>query len=314
MSVRRTVFMFSGQGSQYFHMGRALYERSDVFRAELDRLDAIATPLVGESVVRTLYDERRSKVDTFDRLALTSPAIFMVEWALARAVVEAGVRPDVVLGVSNGSFAAAVMAGALEPAAALSLLAAQSHIVQRHCQPGAMIAVLDDVQLHRHPLLQDFSEVAAVNGPSHFVISTPAEHVVRIESFLQQRGVTFQRLQVSFAFHSRWIDDAEAHARASFKQMAPRPLILPLACCAYGTLLSNLPPDYFWQVARRPIRLAEAIAAAESSGDNDYVDLGPSGTLAALMKYVLPRNSAAKVRQILSPFGREWENFLRIIG
>src|SRR5688572_6962505 len=114
MSVRRrTVFMFSGQGSQYFHMGRALYERSDVFRAELDHLDALATPLVGQSVVRALYDERRSKADTFDRLALTSPAIFMVEWALARAVVEAGVRPDVVLGVSNGSFAAAVMAGAL---------------------------------------------------------------------------------------------------------------------------------------------------------------------------------------------------------
>src|SRR2546427_2386522 len=111
MEVSETVFMFSGQGSQYFHMGRALYEDNDTFHCWMVRLDEIALRLSGVSVIETLYSDAHGKGDPFDRTLLTHPAIFMVEYSLAQSLMQAGVWPDMVLGVSLGSFAAAAVAG-----------------------------------------------------------------------------------------------------------------------------------------------------------------------------------------------------------
>src|SRR5579872_4118204 len=105
--------MFSGQGSQYFQMGRSLYDNNDTFRHWMMQLDGIARELSGNSVIEALYAPQRRIGDVFDRTALTHPAIFMVEYSLAQTLIHAGVCPDIVLGVSLGSFAAAAVAGFL---------------------------------------------------------------------------------------------------------------------------------------------------------------------------------------------------------
>src|SRR5260370_1040196 len=103
--------MFSGQGSQYFQMGRELFEKNDTFRDWMVRLDDMARRLSGRSVIGILYSDLHGKGDPFDRTLLTHPAIFMVEYSLAQSLIHAGVCPDIVLGVSLGSFAAATVAG-----------------------------------------------------------------------------------------------------------------------------------------------------------------------------------------------------------
>ena len=103
MPAAETVFMFSGQGSQYFQMGRELFEKNETFRDWMIRLDDIPRHVSGKSVIEVLYSDVYGKGDRFDRTLLTHPAIFMVEYSLAETLVEAGVRPDMVLGVSLGS-------------------------------------------------------------------------------------------------------------------------------------------------------------------------------------------------------------------
>src|SRR6266404_8409287 len=115
-----TVFMFSGQGSHYFQMGRALYESNPVFAHWLDRMDKVVHDLTGRSVLTVLYGER-SKAEPFVDITATHPAIFMVEYALAQALMEKGVVPDYTLGTSLGSFAAASVSGCLSMEDALSL-------------------------------------------------------------------------------------------------------------------------------------------------------------------------------------------------
>src|SRR5215212_6073962 len=104
------VFLFSGQGSQYFQMGRALFETNRTFRTWMTRLDDLARQCSGRSVLDTLYSDRYAKGDPFDRTLLSHQAIFMVEYSLAQTLIEAGVWPDLVLGASLGSFAAASVA------------------------------------------------------------------------------------------------------------------------------------------------------------------------------------------------------------
>src|SRR6266571_5342822 len=100
----RTVFMFSGQGSQYYQMGRQLFDENPVFREWMMRLDALAHAATGRRVVNAIYGS--GKAEIFDQTSLTHPAIFMVEFALAQCLIAQGTRPDMTLGSSLGSFAA----------------------------------------------------------------------------------------------------------------------------------------------------------------------------------------------------------------
>src|SRR5262245_6689513 len=123
MSRLSTVFMFPGQGSQYYQMGADLFARHAGFKAHILRLDAVAKDLLGRSIVELVLDPGRKKADMFD--LYSSPAIFVMEYALARCLIEAGVMPDYLLSSSMGAYAAAAIAGATTPEAALRALAAQ---------------------------------------------------------------------------------------------------------------------------------------------------------------------------------------------
>ncbi|MGG2041218.1 acyltransferase domain-containing protein [Burkholderia gladioli] len=103
-------------------MGQPLYEQAPVFRREMDRLDAVVVrDLAGLSLVDRLYREGRPRSEPLDRTLVSHPAIFMVEYALARLLIESGVEPDAALGASLGAFIAAAVAGCLAPDDALAL-------------------------------------------------------------------------------------------------------------------------------------------------------------------------------------------------
>ena len=297
--------MFSGQGSQYFRMGQALYEQRPVFRHWMQRLDRIFTRAAGQSLLGTLYGQGRAKSETFDELSLTHPALFAVGFATAQTLIDGGVEPDIVLGTSVGAFIACALAGCLDVETAFAAVVGQAQAVQAHCEEGAMIAVLADPKLFEEANLSTFADLAALNFAGHFVIATSAAHVSRLEQTLRQRGLTFQRLSVRFAFHSRWIEPAGAPCTALLRSLATRAADTPIACCAGAQLLDAIPADYLWSVVRRPIRFRETIQRLESGGAVRYIDAGPAGTLATFAKYALPPGSRSQLHWILSPFGGE---------
>lgn len=312
MPVPEIVFMFSGQGSQHFHMGRALYEGNDTFRGWMDRLDDIARQASGESVIETLYSGARGKGDPFDRTLLTHPAIFMVEYSLAQALIHAGVSPDMVLGVSLGSFAAAAVAGFIEVEDALIAAIRQAIALEESCEPGGMTAVLGDPALFGEEFLSGRSELAAVNFSSHFVVSARRSELAEIEAALKKKSVGYQRLPVSFPFHSQWIDEAKGPFESFMHSVRRREGRLRLICCDLNAVLSGLPGDYLWNVVRRPIRFRETTTALERQGPRRYVDVGPAGTLATFLKYGLPATSTSTVHAVLTPYGVDQKNFATV--
>jgi bacillaene synthase trans-acting acyltransferase len=314
MIREKTVFMFSGQGSQYFQMGRQLFERNPTFRDCMLRLDAIARELSGNSIVEALYSPDRAKGMTFDRTLLTHPAIFMVEHSTAQALIRAGVVPDITLGTSLGSFAAATLAGVISVEDALSAIIAQARALETCCERGGMIAILADPVLYEQDFLASQSELAAVNFSSHFVVAATWDKCEAIEAALQARSVPWQRLPVSFAFHSRWIDDARRTFESFIESVAVRRAQLPLMCCGHAQVLTDLPRNYFWDVTRCPIRFQESISQLEQGGTYRYIDAGPAGTLATFLKYSLPTGSASKVQPLLTRHGRDQHGWAAVTG
>jgi acyl transferase domain-containing protein len=302
--------MFSGQGSQYYQMGRALFEGQRTFRKWLVELDEIARHLTGRSIIKALYFEGHKVTDPFDCVALTHPAIFMIEVALAQSLIETGTIPDYVLGVSLGSFAASVIAGCIECEDALSAVVRQAAAIEKHCEPGGMIAIVSPLSLYSsHDVLQQNCEIAAVNFPSHFVVSARREPMITIESFLRRKGILFQRLQVGYAFHSRWIDAASTSFCSYLTKLTYRPAQIPIVCCVSEHVLTQLPEQYLWTVARRPVRFDRTIERLETQSSYRYIDTGPSGTLATLLKYSLSSASKSQVRATLCPFAGDMSRF-----
>lgn len=307
-----TVFMFSGQGSQYFQMGKELFEKNETFHGWMVRLDEMAGRSSGDSIVDTLYSSARGKSDPFDRTPATHPAIFIVEYSLAQTLIEAGVQPDMVLGASLGSFAAAAIAGFMDVEDALSAVIRQATAIEERCEPGGMIAVLADPALFAEEFLRGHSELAAVNFSSHFVVTAKGSELARIETELKGRAVGHQRLPVSFAFHSRWIDEARAPFVSSMRPVGRKRNRLPLVCCDQAAMVTELSDDYLWDVVRHPIRFRETIAMLERQGACRYIDAGPAGTLATFLKYELPKTTRSTVHAILTPYGLDQKNLAAV--
>ena len=308
MPVAPTVFMFSGQGSQYFQMGRELFEKNDTFRDWMLRLEEIARRLSGRSVIETLYSDVHGRGDPFDRTLLTHPAIFMVEYSLSQTLMHAGLWPDMVLGASVGSFAAAAVAGFIGVEDALTAVIQQAITFEECCEPGGMTAVLADPALFAEDFLSAGSELAAINFSSHFVISARRRELAKIEAVLKQQNLSYQRLPVSFPFHSQWIEEAKAPFASFMRSIPYKPGQLPLVCCDQVATLSSLSGDYFWNVVRRPIHFRETAARLERQGPYRYIDVGPAGTLATFLKYGLPATTRSTMRAILTPFGFDQKN------
>lgn len=308
MSAAKTIFMFSGQGSQYHQMGKPLFEGDDIFRRHMLRLDALAQKLSGKRVLEAIHTG--SKADAFDRTLLTHPAIFMTEYALALRLVEAGIEPDATLGTSLGSFAAAAIAGCMDEEAAMAAVIEQAKCFEDSCERGGIIAILAEPSLYEdEPFLHTRSEMAGVNFDKHFAVAGSQPDMDTIEAELKRRDIIHQRLAVSFAFHSRWIDNAQAQFRAFMRTVPLKAATQPVVCCDRAAALEPILPDeFFWHVVRRPIRFRDTIAQLERQGTYRYIDVGPSGTLATFVKYVLPEVSASTTHAVLTPYGQDRRN------
>jgi trans-AT polyketide synthase/acyltransferase/oxidoreductase domain-containing protein len=307
-----TVLMFSGQGSHYYQMGKTLYEHRPVFRDAMDWMDAVVVRETGRSVLADLYDPRRSKVDAFDRTSLTHPAIFMVEHALAETLAAAGVVPDLVLGSSAGMAAAAVAAGCVPAQEALVSLLEQSAVMEQRCERGAMVAVLDRLSLFEDAGLDRYSDLAAMNFDTHFVIATTMDQLPEVERRLDQRQAVYQRLAVSLPYHSRWMEPAREAILAQLRSLRSAAPAIPLVCCAQAAVLDRLPDGHFWTVVREPVRFQQTIRHLENLGPHRYIDAGPSGTLATCVKYLVAADTSSTLAQVLSPFGGDLQSLERL--
>ena len=181
------VFMFSGQGSHYYQMGRGLFEHNLVFQEWMLEGDKILSEMIGVSIIDQVYNNRYKKIDPFNRTLYTHPAIFLVEYALAQAVIDSGIEPDQVLGTSVGGFAAAALAGVMTFETALTAVVRQAEAIETLCPPGGMMAILNSPDLYfENPLFNENLELAGINFPSHFVVSGKPESLSDIQDLFKR--------------------------------------------------------------------------------------------------------------------------------
>lgn len=305
----RTIFMFSGQGSQYYHMGRKLFDADALFRKHMCELDEVVKSVQGMSVVDELYNPKHKLFDTFLSLRLTHPAIFMAGYALSKTLENQGIVPDFVLGCSLGEFTAAAVSGVLDAEDALRLVLKQAQVIESTCREGMLIAVLQELgAFYENAEINGSSTLAAINAPSQFVIGGDADKLALVKKFMKSKEILHQELMVSYGFHSPAIDVAESSytpylLRQKFKEPS-----IPMISGVKGSKLEYIPDNYFWEVVRHCTIYNKAIQTIENLREEEeellYVDLG-TGSLANLIKYNVKEGSPSKGFQIMTPFQQE---------
>lgn len=300
----KNVFLFPGQGSHYYGMGRDLLSGHSVFAASMRSWSTVFADLGIPGVFEEIYRQDRTAADPFDEIRFTHPAILMVELAVAETLRAEGIEPDCVLGASLGEFAAATVAGVLGAEELARSIVEQVGLLQGQPVPGAMLAVLGDATLYdEDEELRANVELAGVNSDRNFVLSGDPPGAARAERRLRQLGVQYQRLPVNYAFHSSRLDVVAEPYLSSLSRLRLRPPAVPFVSCESAGYVTQFEPAHFWHLVRSPIRFREAIQFLDRRDpDLTYLDLGPSATMANFAAGILRGDSRSRTIPILDPF------------
>lgn len=307
--------MFSGQGSQYYQMGRPLYLEHDGFRSQVDYLNNMAITVVGHSPIDEVFDPNKGISTPFDNQLLSSLAIYLIECALTRTLADYDIKPRYTLGSSLGMFAACTVAGCFNEREGFHYIKSMMNHFECNADKGSMIAVIDspDVFYSNHQL-NSKAELAGINFASSFVISVPQDNLASVETFLKSNNIIFQKMPVTIPYHSKWVDNLKSDFQRIYSNIPSRSTKIPVICCSGTQLLHNQDSETLWNAVRKPMQFLDSIEVLESSGPKHYIDLGPSGTLATFLKYGLAAGSKSKTSQILTPFKQNTQGFNELVG
>jgi acyl transferase domain-containing protein len=265
-----TVFVYSGQGSQWAGMGRQLLAEEPVFAAAVAELEPVFVEQVGFSLQELLAGGEPVAGD-----ARVQPVIMGLQLALTQLWRSYGVTPDAVMGHSMGEVTAAVVAGALTPAEGLRVIAIRSQLMSRLAGQGAVALLELDAEATTGLLdAYDGVTVAGFSSPRQTVIAGPPAQVDAVITAVQQQNRLARRVNMEVASHTALMDPILPELRAALADLAPATPVIPLFSTVTDTGTPLLDADYWVANVRQPVRLRQAITTAGQDHTN-FIEISP---------------------------------------
>ncbi|KAL8453644.1 hypothetical protein Emed_000779 [Eimeria media] len=320
------IWLLSGQGSQYLDMACAYFRHSPIFKDTISACTATLKqmswfPTDGPQSIEDLVygtewqPNAQAREEILSSTQYSQVAIFAVELALSKVLMERGLKPDIVLGHSLGEYAAATVAGVMEWEDALRLVAKRASLLAAQPQQdGVMVACRTSAATVQTALSTHLQHLQAVslagdNGPQSVTIAGNKEQV---DTLLEYLGVAAnsKRLQVSHAFHSPLMAGAVSEMKALASSIKFQPASIAIASTVFGRMLteSDTPNAHYWATqVTLPVRFREAVEAAVKAAASDrivFVEVGPQRTLVNLANQIL-KTSVSSPPKYLELAGRD---------
>jgi non-ribosomal peptide synthase protein (TIGR01720 family) len=282
---RSLVFMFPGQGAQYVGMARGLSAAYPFFREGLDACISLVNARLDTDLRAVLYGETPAAADVLRQTRYAQPALFAIEYALARLLTTWLGRPSALIGHSVGEYAAACLAGVFSLEDAVALVVERGRLMQA-MPAGTMLAIgAPEAEVVR--ALDSSVELAAVNGPSQCVVSGRFDAIAALAARLTASGVVCHQLKTSHAFHSASMDAAAAafaERVARVTRKAPEIPVISNVTAMPLTAADAEDPRYWARQLRTTVRFADGVRHLLESGDRLLLEAGPGSALHGLVR------------------------------
>ncbi len=272
-SAGKVAMVFPGQGAQWAGMATELLATSEVFAARFTECARALEPHTGFSLLDGDLD--------LDRVDVVQPALFAMMVSLAALWAAHGVRPDAVIGHSQGEIAAAVVSGALSLEDGARVVALRSKAILALAGAGGMVSVATSRE-RTEALARPWGErisIAAVNGPAATVVSGEPE---ALEEFMAAcEDVRTRRIPVDYASHSVQVEQLRDELLDVLAPIAPRRGETAFFSTVTGEWIDGtaLDAEYWYTNLRGTVRLDIAVEQLKREGFGTFVEASPHPVL-----------------------------------
>jgi acyl transferase domain-containing protein len=325
-SARRPVaFLLPGLGDQYVDMGRGLYESELEFRRHLDYCSEFLQPFLGVDLRTTMYPNPRVRqqdevrveervnfrslvqrtgedsspsMQDIHRTFWAQPALFVIEYALAKLWMSWGMFPESLMGYSIGEYVAACLAGVISLEDSLRMLAVRAQSIER-LAPGAMLAVAAS-EAEIRPLLTPEISVAGINGDSLCVVAGTPDAIHALQERLLSAGeIVCKRLLATHAFHSPRMQPVADELTRIARSIRLSPPQIPYISNVTGKFItaSEATDAAYWaRHLTQPVQFAAGLQHLCSPSVPVLLEVGPGQMLTSLAgQYLASRGAADRV-------------------
>jgi phthiocerol/phenolphthiocerol synthesis type-I polyketide synthase E len=279
-SSQHIVFVFPGQGAQYFKMGEQLYREEEGFKQYIDQGLSILKNKFHTDYAQILgYDNTQTSDPLkINETQYTQPLLFLIEYALAKFLIELGIKPSLMIGHSLGEYVAACISGVLSFEDGL-LLVAERALLMSKVSMGKMVAVNASFEQIKNEITDKVS-VAAVNSEHTTVLSGTEEDIQECINIFNERNITTTLLKTSHAFHSRMMNDIAVDFENLFSGMSLMAPEIPYVSNLTASFISGdqaKSPQYWKEQMLNTVLFEKGIKnILKDPKDYIFIELGPS--------------------------------------
>lgn len=312
------VFTFPGQGAQYLNMAADLYKDEPVVREAIDCCAEILKQYIDRDIREIIFTNSSNEEaeQLLKQTRYTQPALFVIEYALARLWMNWGITPTLLCGHSIGEYVAAHLSGVFSLEDGLKLIAVRGAMVNA-LPPGSMLSVRSESDQIASFLSEGLS-IAAVNSPKLCVIAGPENQILEFSKLLDTKEIPNKLLFTSHAFHSSMMDPIVDDFQKVVSGIALSAPKTPIISTVTGSLLTDeeaINPQYWASHLRNTVQFSTAIDTILTYNSPIFLEVGPGSVTTTLVRQIAAlKSTSVRAMQSLANNENDYCILLNTLG